>query len=102
MKKNSRATCVAPPTPSDVAEGSERLLSKAGRCRKFVKQDTSATTIAQSAKPGAVPQKRRSPTRTNAFRALRVMHEYAAGNPQTQIAKKIDINTYTINTILHA
>ncbi len=102
MSKNSRATCAAVPTAVDVAEKSERLLSKNGRCTPFIKQNTKPTTIAQSAKPDAVPQKRRSPTRTNAFRDLRVMQEYAAGKTQTQIAKEIGINRDTVNKIVRA
>jgi Homeodomain-like domain len=102
MSKNSRATCVALPTPSDVAEGSERLLTKERRRTTFVKQDTKPTAITTSAKPSAVPQKRRSPTRTNAFRDLRVMQEYAAGKTQTQIAKEIGINRDTVNKIVRA
>jgi hypothetical protein len=102
MSKNSQATCVAAPTTSDVAKDSGRLLTKAVRCRTSAKQDTKPTTIAQSAKPSAVPQKRRSPTRTNAFRDLRVMQEYAAGKTQTQIAKEIGINRDTVNKIVRA
>jgi hypothetical protein len=102
MSKNSRATCAALPTSIAVAEKSQRLLTKNGRCTPSVKQNTKPTTIAQSAKPDAVPQKRRSPTRTNAFRDLRVMQEYAAGKTQTQIAKEIGINRDTVNKIVRA
>ena len=102
MSKNSLATCVALPAVA-APENSERLLTKAGRCRTSVKQDTSATAISKSAKPDAVPQKRRrSLTRTNAFRDLRVMQEYAAGKTQTQIAKEIGINRDTVNKIVRA
>ena len=102
MRKNSRATCVALPTAIVVAQKSERLLTTNGRCTPPVKQNTKPTTIVQSAKPGAVPQKHRSPTRTNAFRDLRVMQEYAAGKTQTQIAKGIGINRDTVNKIVRA
>jgi len=103
MSKNSRATCVALPTAIAVAEKSERFLTENGRCTPSVKQNTKPTTIAQTAKPGAVPQKRsRSLTRTNAFRDLRVMQEYAAGKTQTQIAKEIGINRDTVNKIVRA
>ena len=89
MSKNSRAMCAALPTAN-------------ARCGTSVKQNTKPTTIAQAAKPGAVPQKRRSLTRTNAFRDLRVMQEYAAGKTQTQIAKEIGINRDTVNKIVRA
>jgi hypothetical protein len=102
MSKNSRATCVALPTSHDTTQDSERLITKGERCTPFVKQDTKRTTIPKSAKPSAVPQKRRSPTRTNAFRDLRVMQEYAAGKTQTQIAKEIGINRDTVNKIVRA
>jgi len=103
MSKNFRATCAALPTAIAVAEKSERLLAKNGRCAPSIKQNTKPTTIAQSAKPDAVPQKRRrSLTRTNAFRDLRVMQEYAAGKTQTQIAKEIGINRDTVNKIVRA
>jgi DNA-binding XRE family transcriptional regulator len=102
MSKNFRATCAALPTAIAVAEKSERLLAKNGRCAPSIKQNTKPTTIAQSAKPDAFPQKRRSLTRTNAFRDLRVMQEYAAGKTQTQIAKEIGINRDTVNKIVRA
>ena len=103
MSKNFRATCAALPTAIAVAEKSERLLAKNGRCAPSIKQNTKPTTIAQSAKPDALPQKlRRSLTRTNAFRDLRVMQEYAAGKTQTQIAKEIGINRDTVSKIVRA
>jgi hypothetical protein len=101
MSKNSRATCVAQPTAIAVTEKS-RLLTTNGCCAPSVKQNTKPKTIAPSAKPSAVPQKRRSPTRTNAFRDLRVMQKYAAGKTQTQIAKEIGINRDTVNKIVRA
>ena len=102
MSKNFRATCAALPTAIAVAEKSERLLAKNGRCAPSIKQNTKPTTIAQSAKPDAFPQKRRSLTRSNAFRDLRVMQEYAAGKTQTQIAKEIGINRDTVSKIVRA
>ena len=100
MSRNFRATCAATPTVGNVANNSERLLTKDERCRTSVKQNTEQT---ESAKPSAVPQKRRrSLTRTNAFRDLRVMQEYAAGKTQTQIAKEIGINRDTVNKIVRA
>jgi hypothetical protein len=101
MSKNSRATCAALPTAIAVTEKS-RLLTTNGCFAPSVKQNTKPKTIAPSAKPSAVPQKRRSPTRTNAFRDLRVMQEYAAGKTQTQIAKEIGINRDTVNKIVRA
>ena len=89
MSKNSRAMCVALPTAN-------------GCCEPSVRKHTKPTPIAKSAKPDAVPQKRRSLTRTNAFRDLRVMQEYAAGKTQTQIAKEIGINRDTVNKIVRA
>jgi DNA-binding XRE family transcriptional regulator len=100
MSKNFRATCVALSTT--VAENSGRVLTKEGRCKKSANQNTKPTVIAQSARPDAFPQKRRSLTRTNAFRDLRVMQEYAAGKTQTQIAKEIGINRDTVNKIVRA
>ena len=102
MSKNSRATCIALAAAVDVAEDSKRLLTKDGRCRTSVKQDTKSTTTAKSAKPSAIPQKRRSVTRTNAFRNLRVMQEYLSGKNQTQIAKEIGINRDTVSKIVRA
>jgi len=103
MNKNSRATCVALPAAVAVPENSERLLTKNGRRTTFVKQHTKPAAIAKPAKPDAVPQKRRrSLTRTNAFRDLRVMQEYAAGKTQKQIAKEIGINRDTVSKIVRA
>src|SRR6201987_1640861 len=102
MSKNSRATCVAPSTARDVAENSVRLLTKDGLGRTSIKQDAKPTAIQKSAKPGAIAQKRRSLTRTNAFRNLRVMQEYLSGKNQTQIAKEIGINRDTVNKIVRA
>jgi hypothetical protein len=102
MSKNSRATCVAPSTARDVAENSMRLLTKDGLGSTSIKQDAKPTAIQKSAKRGAIPQKRRSLTRTNAFRNLRVMQEYLSGKNQTQIAKEIGINRDTVNKIVRA
>ena len=100
MSRNFRATCAATPTVGNVAKNSERLLTKDERCRTSVKQNTEQT---ESAKPSAVPQKRRrSLTRTNAFRDLRVVQEYLSGKNQTQIAKEIGINRDTVNKIVRA
>jgi len=100
MSKNFRATCVALSTT--VAENSGRVLTKEGRCKKSANQNTKPTATAKSAKPSAIPQKRRSVTRTNAFRNLRVMQEYLSGKNQTQIAKEIGINRDTVNKIVRA
>src|ERR1700745_898536 len=102
MSKNSRATSVGLSTWHDATQDSERLLTKGERPTPFVKQDTKSTAIPKSAKPDAFPQKRRSLTRSNAFRDLRVMQEYAAGKTQTQIAKEIGINRDTVNKIVRA
>src|ERR1700747_80151 len=98
MSTNSRATCVALPVAVAVAKDSEGLSTKSERRTPPVKQNTKQTTIAQPAKPSTVPQKRRSPTRTNAFRDLRVMQEYAAGKTQTQIAREPNHRTRPTTT----
>ena len=103
MSRNSRATCVALPTAVNVAENSGKVLTKDERNREVVKQRKKPLAIAKSAKPYAVPQKRRrSLTKTNAFRDLRVRQEYLSGKNQTQIAKEIGINRDTVNKIVRA